>query len=101
MNEFGHVEIFSDLEKQHRFGKEVGMKALLSGLKGEGKERIGDSELDDIIKEFCCQIQMRNEGTELWAGGGGRESRSHFDFMKMDAIKAWLEADWNDPVRGG
>lgn len=41
MVECGHVEIFSDLER-HCFGKGVEVKVLWSGLKGEGRKRIGD-----------------------------------------------------------
>lgn len=96
----GHAEIFSDLEK-HCFGKGVGTKALLSGLKGEGRKTIGDSELDNTVKESCCQTQKINEGTELRVRSGGRESRNHFVVMKMEAIKPCLEANWNDPARRG
>lgn len=41
--ECGNVEVFRDFEKDC-LGRGVGVKVLLSGFKGEGRKRIGDSE---------------------------------------------------------
>lgn len=73
MVECGHVEIFSGLEK-HCFGKGVGIKALLSGLEGEGRKRIGDSEFRQQSQGIVLpDTEMRelNSGQGVEGGNQG------------------------------